>query len=138
MFADDRLLLFKSSDEGANLVSNLLNQYCNASGQRINNDKSSIFFSKGCPQGTRQRIKDILVVQNESLSEKYFGMPTEVGQSKNGTFKYIIDRVWERIRGWMQKLLSAAGKDVLIQPWHNLYQCTQWRASGYRGDCVKT
>lgn len=99
LFADDSLLLFKSSVEGANLVPNLLNVYCNASGQRINNDKSSIFFSKRCPQGTRQQVKNILGVQNESLSEKYLGMPTEVGQSKNGTFKYLRDRVWEKVRG---------------------------------------
>ena len=48
LFADDNLLLFKSSIEGANLVSNLLDVYCVASGQRVNHDKSSIFFSKGC------------------------------------------------------------------------------------------
>lgn len=54
-------------------------------------------------------------MQNESFSEKYLGMPSVVGQSKNGTFKYLRDRVWEKVRGWMQKLLSAAGKEVLIK-----------------------
>ena len=54
-------------------------------------------------------------MQNESLSERYLGMPTEVGHSKNGTFKYLRDRVWEKIKGWMEKLLSAAGKEVLIK-----------------------
>src|SRR4051812_47221095 len=60
-------------------------------------------------------MKNILNVQNETLNEKYLGMPTEVGQSRNGTFKYIKDRVWEKIKGWMQKILSAAGKEVLIK-----------------------
>ena len=60
-------------------------------------------------------MKNILEVQDESLSDKYLGMPTEVGQSKNGTFKYLRDRVWEKIKGWMEKLLSAAGKEVLIK-----------------------
>ena len=44
LFVDDSLLLFKSSTEGATAVSNLLEIYCNASGQKINNDKSSIFL----------------------------------------------------------------------------------------------
>ena len=115
LFADDSLLLFKSSVQGANEVSNLLDAYCLASGQRVNYDKSSIFFSKGCPETLRVEIKNILNVQNESLSEKYLGLPTDVGQSKNGTFKYLRDRVWERIKGWMEKLLSVAGKEVLIK-----------------------
>ena len=43
------------------------------------------------------------------------GIPIDVGQSKMGTFKYLSDRVWEKVRGWMEKLLSAAGKEVLIK-----------------------
>ena len=79
LFADDSLLLFKASVEGAVAVSNLLEKYCDASGQRINHDKSSIFFSKGCPGPTRTEVKNTLQVQNESLSERYLGMPTDVG-----------------------------------------------------------
>jgi hypothetical protein len=28
----------------------VLDRYCNASGHRINNGKSSFFFGKGCPE----------------------------------------------------------------------------------------
>uniref|UniRef100_A0A453SY82 Reverse transcriptase domain-containing protein n=1 Tax=Aegilops tauschii subsp. strangulata TaxID=200361 RepID=A0A453SY82_AEGTS len=75
----------------------LLDSYCLASGQRINYDKSSIFFSRGCPQAVRDVVKNILNVHNESLSDRYLGMPTDVGHSKNGTFKYLRDRVWEKV-----------------------------------------
>lgn len=81
----------------------------------MNNEKSSIFFSRGCPQPLRESVKGALNVQNESLSDRYLGMPTVVDHSKNGTFKYLRDRVWEKIKGWMEKLLSAAGKEVLIK-----------------------
>jgi len=47
LFADDSLLLFKASSEGATSVSNLLNIYCDASGQRVNRSKSSIFSARG-------------------------------------------------------------------------------------------
>lgn len=96
-------------------VSNLLNHYCQASGHRVNKDKSSIFFSKGCPNGTRETVKQTLQVPNESLNERYLGMPSDVGHSKNGTSKFLEDRIWSEIKGRIEKVLSAGGKEVLIK-----------------------
>lgn len=107
--------MFKANAEGATIVRDTIRQYCDASGQRINLTKSSIFFGQGCPEETRQVVKGILEVTNESLSEKYLGLPTEVGKSTNGTFKYIKDRLWRKIQGWVEKCLAAAGKEVLIK-----------------------
>ena len=42
-------------------------------------------------------------------------MPTDVGHSKNGTFKYLKDRVWKKVQGWLEKMLSVGGKEVLIK-----------------------
>ena len=66
LFADDSLLFFKGSSEGAEELSNLLEVYCQASGQWINREKSSIFFTKGCPQATHDTINCILHVDSES------------------------------------------------------------------------
>ena len=115
LFADDSLLLFKANVEGSVAVSNLLDTYCNASGQRINHDKSSIFFSHGCPGPAREVIKISLEVHNESLSDRYLGMPTDMGHSKNGTFKYLRDRVWEKVKGWMKKITFCSWKRSLDQ-----------------------
>ena len=42
-------------------------------------------------------------------------MPSDVGASTNGAFKYLKDRVWKRVQGWMEQSLSAGGKEVLIK-----------------------
>ena len=115
LFADDSLLFFKATSEGAHEVSNLLETYCNASGQRINPVKSTIFFSKGCPNVLRGEIKEILNVPNETLNEKYLRMPTDVGSSKNGAFKYLKERLWCKVKGWLERLFSSAGKEVLVK-----------------------
>lgn len=60
-------------------------------------------------------MKGNLQVTNESLSDKYLGMLTNVGQAKMGTFKYLSDRVWDKVKGWMGKVLSTGGKDVFIK-----------------------
>ena len=59
LFADDSLLFVKASANGENELSSVMESYCNASGQRINLAKSSVFFSKGCPQAMRQTIKNL-------------------------------------------------------------------------------
>jgi hypothetical protein len=115
LFADDSLLFVKASEEGAQEAKILLDKYYEASGQRVNLDKSSVFFSKGCPESIRQSVKTILQVPNETLNEKYLGMPSDIGRSLNGAFKYLRDRVWKRIQGWIELLLSAGGKNILIK-----------------------
>ena len=57
----------------------------------------------------------IVNVHNVSLSEKYIGMPSDVGTSVSGAFKHLKDRVWKRVQGWMEMLLSATGKEFLIK-----------------------
>jgi hypothetical protein len=115
LFADDSLLFVKATDEGATEVVELLDKYCNASGQRINLDKSLVFFNKGCPEGRRQAVKTILNVPNETLNEKYLDMPSDIRRSINGAFKYLKDRIWKRIQGWLEQLLAAGGMEVLIK-----------------------
>ena len=87
LFADDSLLLFKSSVEGANMVSNMLDVYCAASGQRVNHDKSSIYFSKGGPDSLKQEVNNCLNVQNESLSKKILGPADRGGAFEEWDFQ---------------------------------------------------
>jgi hypothetical protein len=114
LFADDSLLFFRANMESAQEINDILRIYCNASGQQVNMDKSSIHFAKGCQENMRQGIMSILNVHNVSLNEKYLGMPSDVGISINGAFKYLKDRVWKRVQGWLE-LLLVAGKEVLIK-----------------------
>ena len=115
LFADDCLLFLKADASNAQLVQESLTKYCDASGQKVNLAKSSIFFNRGCKQTLRDNIKTITQVQNESLNEKYLGLPTEVGRSTNNAFKYLKDKVWNKIQGWIEQTLSAGGKEVLIK-----------------------
>ena len=60
-------------------------------------------------------IKGILNVPNETLNEKYLGMPSDIGASKNGAFKHLKDRLWSKIQGWIERTMSMAGKEVLVK-----------------------
>ena len=57
----------------------------------------------------------ILGVTCEGRSGKYLGLPIYVGRSRARTFAYIKERIWSKIQGWKEKMLSKAGKEILIK-----------------------
>lgn len=46
---------------------------------------------------------------------KYLWIPTIIGRSKKSIFASVKDRIWKNLQGWKEKLLSRAGKEVLIK-----------------------
>jgi len=47
--------------------------------------------------------------------EQYIGLPTMVGRSRKKPFLFIKDKIGKRLSNWMDKLLSWAGREVLIK-----------------------
>ena len=54
-------------------------------------------------------------ITQEASTDKYLGLPVYMGRSKGKMFSYLKDRVWKRIQGCKEKLLSKAGKEILIK-----------------------
>ena len=115
LFADDSLLFYKASQKEVQVINGILQTYVDASGQCNNMEKSSVFFSNNTPEGMRDWIKVKLAIKKVAKFETYLGLPTLVGRAKYQTFAYLKDRVWKKLQGWKGKLLSKAGKEVLIK-----------------------
>ena len=47
--------------------------------------------------------------------EKYLGLPSLVGRNKRASFSAIKDKLSKKLAAWKGKLLSKAGKEVLIK-----------------------
>jgi len=47
--------------------------------------------------------------------EKYLGLPSFVGRNKNACFTQIKERIWARMQGWKEKLLSQARREIMIK-----------------------
>lgn len=115
LFADDSLLLLKTDAWSANHLQHILSLYENCSGQTINKDKSSVMFSRNARASDKQPLMTALELSVEARNEKYLGLPVYMGKSKEKTFAYLKDRVWKKLQGWKEKLLSKAGKEILIK-----------------------
>jgi hypothetical protein len=108
-------LLFEANERNAQTVRSILDTYEACSGQVINKDKSSILFSKNTKQRHRTEVMNIMQISSEGWKGRYLGMPSYIGRAKTKTFQYIKDKVWNKIQGWKEKLLSKAGKEILIK-----------------------
>jgi hypothetical protein len=114
-FADDSLLFCRATRTQWESLTQVLQIYENASGQRLNASKTSIFFSKNTTMEDRGQILEASGLPSTQRYDTYLGLPALVGKSRMTAFKGIIDRVWKRLQDWKLKLLSQAGKEILLK-----------------------
>ena len=81
----------------------------------MNLDKTNVCFSKGVKSDRRARITQLLDIREILLYDKYLGLPTFVGRSRQKPFLFIVDRIKKRLSGSMDRLVSWAGREVLIK-----------------------
>jgi hypothetical protein len=63
---------------------------------------------------TRQQILEAMGIPSSQKYDTYLGLPALVGKSRTKAFKGFVDKVWKRIQDWKLKLLSQAGREILI------------------------
>ena len=114
-FADDSLLFCSANGTECNKLKEILRIYESALGQKINTDKSSIFFSLNTSQELKDEILHILGPMNDSNHTKYLALPSIIGQLKKLIFVEIKEKVCKKLAGWKGKLFSLGGKEIIIK-----------------------
>uniref|UniRef100_A0A2N9HFF2 Dihydrolipoamide acetyltransferase component of pyruvate dehydrogenase complex n=1 Tax=Fagus sylvatica TaxID=28930 RepID=A0A2N9HFF2_FAGSY len=77
---DDSLLFSKATANACEKIQGILAQYEQASGQQVNRDKTTIYFSKHTPEASQNVIKAALGVPIIWQYEKYLGLPSLAGR----------------------------------------------------------
>ncbi|XP_050260094.1 uncharacterized protein LOC126705233 [Quercus robur] len=114
-FADDTVLFCQATKRDLDVIQSILVLYEKASGQKLNREKTSVFFSKATPTERKIEIINELGVSEVREYEKYLGLPAVVGRNKKASLNFIKERVWNKLQGWKEKLLSQAGREVLLK-----------------------
>jgi hypothetical protein len=114
-FADDSLLLSRASQAEARTIMSILARYQSASGQVVNLEKSEASFSRNVPNEDKNAICDLMRVKAMEAQSRYLGFPIPFGRSKKVIFAGVMDRIWKKLKGWKEKVLSRAGKETLIK-----------------------
>ena len=81
-FAKDSLLFCRASLSNLQVVQNILSLYEKASGQQLNREKMTTFFSKAVNEETKVLISNYLEVPEVKEYEKYLGLLAVVGRKK--------------------------------------------------------
>src|ERR1044072_1409032 len=115
LFADDSIIFSRATQEEAETISSILNFFEDASGQKINLDKSQLSFSRNVADTSIDQLSELLGVKAVDSYDKYLGLPTVIGKSKSQVFAFVKERVWKKLKGWKEKALSRAGREVLIK-----------------------
>ena len=89
----DTIFFCQATEANCLTLEKILLQYEEASGQRINKEKSSITFSTKTPTERRTMVKEMTEITREGGSGKYLGLPEHFGRRKRDLFTSIVDRI---------------------------------------------
>jgi hypothetical protein len=93
----------------------ILEVYEAGSGQKLNLNKTHIFFSRNTSMERKHEILLLLGLTEAHRIDKYLELPSFVGKSRNEAFKYILEKVSHKLENWKIKFLSQAGKEILLK-----------------------
>ena len=96
-FADDSLVFCKASKQEAEKLIMILKEYEEATGQLINLEKSSVFFSKNTMPDVRDEVCQALGSIKQVEQGKYLGLPMIITKSKSQVFGFIRNSIDKKL-----------------------------------------
>ena len=115
MFADDVILFGEASKDQALVIAKCLSDFCECSGQKVNTQKSSIYFSPNTNEAVMVEVCNTLGIPRTDDFGRYLGVPTINGRVSGATFQSVLNRIDSRLAGWKAKCLSLVGRITMIK-----------------------
>ena len=81
----------------------------------MNTEKTTAFSSRNSSEEANEALRVMLGVSIIKDYEKYLRLPSFVGHQKKACFNKVKERIWAKMQGWKEKLLSQARKEVMIK-----------------------
>lgn len=103
LFADDSIIFCRASVTECDKVLKVLEVYERDSGQKLNKEKTSIYFSKNTVKEVQDQIKQKFGAEIVRHHEKYLGLLPLVRRGKRKAFNRTKDQVGRKIAGWKGK-----------------------------------
>ena len=132
LFVDDSLIFCQANQEEVSLISDTLQLYAEASGQCINFEKSSAYFSSNTSESQRLWIKQALGVREVDRFETYLGLPLWLGGPSTKHLHILRNGFGKSFKGGKVECFLVLEKKYLLKQWPNQFQRIPWECSCYR------
>ncbi|XP_020699752.1 uncharacterized protein LOC110112019 [Dendrobium catenatum] len=113
LYADDILFFAGASIPNVKKINAILEDYCSWTGQRVNNGKSAILFSKRTSSTTRSRLAKMIGCCKVAEME-YLGVKLALRRLSRKDFTPLIQKARACTLSWGIRHLSLAGQVTLI------------------------
>ena len=116
LFFTDDLFLFAEADmDQAAIVRACLDDFCAASGEKVNNLNSRVFLSKNVNHTCVTEISNFMGFTPCADLGKYLGVPLHHQRVTRSTHDYILGKMDKRLSAWKANALSSAARHTLVQ-----------------------
>jgi hypothetical protein len=115
LFADDLIICGQATQEEANKINSILQNFCNVSGQTPNLAKSSIMFSRNADNSSRVAVKSVFPVPDLTPNTIYLGHPLIFNHNDRAkAYDYILNKFKAKLTILKANKLNHAGHLVYI------------------------
>lgn len=77
--------------------------------------KLEMMLHRNINNTTNEKINIILNIPKNDSIENYLGLPAKINLSKAHYFKFILDKVVKRLKGWKRINLTFVGRAIVIK-----------------------
>lgn len=113
MYADDLLILGQATPQEVERIKGTLYDFCEMSGQRVAPAMSKLWFSRATPSEVVEGVCEAFQAGCVPPNETYLGCPIDAANPCH--FSAIIEKIESRLNMWKARILSQAGKVILIR-----------------------
>lgn len=114
-FANDLVLIAEASHSQVNLIRNILDDFCRASGQKVNLSKSLVYFFNNVNEDLAASLSHSLGITCTKDLGRYLGFPLLHQRVTKQTFSFLLDKMRSKLSSWKANSLSFAGLVTLAQ-----------------------
>ncbi|WOL07125.1 hypothetical protein Cni_G15862 [Canna indica] len=136
-FADDLLIAIKGNLKNCKNLNLVLSSYYSLTNQKINVQKSEIFFPKHCQENVRKEICKELGFKEGVFPMKYLRAYISPHRLDKNHQEALLHKAIDKIDGWASKCISQPGRAILISSVMNSLPIHSLTASWTNGCVIK-